>query len=139
MHRLLQLFLLMGCFFVAGAQHTLQVKVTNIGASKGNILLALFREANGFPSNSKNALVLRELPAKKGTVQFEIGNMAPGTYALAVFHDANADGKLNTNLLGIPKEDYGFSNKARPGFRAPTFQEAAFKITGTSIIEIEVK
>ena len=36
-------------------------------------------------------------------------DIAPGTYALAVIHDKNMDGKLATNFLGVPTEGYGFS------------------------------
>jgi uncharacterized protein (DUF2141 family) len=121
------------------AQALLQVTLNNIKSAKGKVLLALFNSEKGFPENSKNAFLLREMPAAKGSVKVNFENIPAGTYAIAVFHDVNLDGKLNTNLLGIPKEDYGFSNKARPGFRAPTFQEAAFKINGNANITIEIK
>jgi uncharacterized protein (DUF2141 family) len=37
-------------------------------------------------------------------------NIPKGIYALAVIYDENMDGKLGTNLLGVPTEGYGFSN-----------------------------
>jgi uncharacterized protein (DUF2141 family) len=123
----------------SNAQLSLSVEVGNISHSKGKILLALFNRSAGFPENSKNAFAVKEIPAIKGKATVKFEGLAPGTYAVAVFHDANSDGKLNTNLLGIPKEDYGFSNNARPGFRAPTFEEAAFKIYQSSTIFIQVK
>lgn len=121
------------------AQNNLEVKVTNIRSAKGKIMLALYRQPNGFPDSPEKAFLLRTLPAQKGALQVALPNVPPGTYALAIFHDANDDGKLNTNLLGIPKEDYGFSNQARPGFRAPTFSEASIKISGNSAHEVEIK
>ncbi|MFI9650852.1 DUF2141 domain-containing protein [Guyparkeria halopsychrophila] len=33
---------------------------------------------------------------------------APGTYALAVIHDENMNGKLDTQWLGIPTEGAAF-------------------------------
>ncbi len=36
-------------------------------------------------------------------------DISPGTYALAVIHDENGNGKLDTNWVGIPTEGYGFS------------------------------
>lgn len=129
-------------FFVltgVAAQTNLQVTVTNIRSAKGKIMLALYKQGKGFPGNPENAFLLRELPARKGGLQVAFNNIPPGNYAIAIFHDANSDGELNTNLLGIPKEDYGFSNKARPGFRAPTFEEASIKITGNAAHEVEIK
>ena len=48
----------------------------------------------------------------KGTYKgsFEI---PPGTYAIGVYIDENDNEKLDTNFLGIPKEQYGFSNNAK--------------------------
>jgi len=47
-------------------------------------------------------------------------------YAVSVFHDENYNGKLDTNLLGIPREGVGASNDARGNFRPPKFGAAAF-------------
>jgi len=47
-----------------------------------------------------------------------------GQYAIKVFHDENANGELDINFLGIPKESYGFSNHARGRFGPPPFAEA---------------
>jgi uncharacterized protein (DUF2141 family) len=35
-------------------------------------------------------------------------HIKPGKYAIAVIHDENCNGKLDTNMFGIPKEGYGF-------------------------------
>jgi uncharacterized protein (DUF2141 family) len=61
--------------------------------------------------------------ARAGTVEFRIPNVRPGSYAIAIFHDLNGDGKLDRNLLGLPNEPYGFSNDVgRRGI--PSFQGA---------------
>jgi uncharacterized protein (DUF2141 family) len=121
------------------AQVSLQVTVNHISSSKGKVLFALFNKENGFPGNAKKAFMIREIAAIKGSVQIAFEDIPAGTYALAVFHDVNNDGELNTNLLGIPKEDYGFSNNARPGYRAPTFKEAAFRFEKSSAISVTIK
>jgi uncharacterized protein (DUF2141 family) len=121
------------------AQASLQVTVQNVSSSKGKVLFALFNQENGFPGNAKKAFLIRETASVKGSVKIAFDNIPAGTYALSVFHDANNDGELNTNLLGIPKEDYGFSNNARPGYRAPTFKEAAFRFEKSSAISVTIK
>jgi uncharacterized protein (DUF2141 family) len=37
--------------------------------------------------------------------------LEPGEYMISVFHDNNKNGKMDYNLLGKPKEGYGFSGK----------------------------
>ncbi len=60
-------------------------------------------------------------------------DILPGTYALAVIHDENMNGKLDTNWLGIPIEGYGFSNDAKGLFGAPSFSAARFPYDGGTI------
>ena len=62
-------------------------------------------------------------PAKAGVVELRLRNVKPGTYAIAVFHDANGNGKLDRSFLGLPSEPYGFSNDV--GRRGPPNFEAA--------------
>ena len=68
------------------------------------------------------------LPARKGVVRAVIGDLPPGTYAISVYHDANGNQELDTNMLGMPREGYGFSNDARGVAGPPSFQAASFKI-----------
>ncbi|MDO6436211.1 DUF2141 domain-containing protein [Cyclobacterium sp. 1_MG-2023] len=37
--------------------------------------------------------------------------LEPGEYMISVFHDNNKNGKMDYNLLGKPKEGYGFSGE----------------------------
>ena len=60
----------------------------------------------------------------------DFADIPPGTYALAVIHDENSNGKLDTNWLGIPTEGYGFSNDAKALLGAPSFAAASFAYDG---------
>jgi uncharacterized protein (DUF2141 family) len=50
----------------------------------------------------------------------------PGVYAVQAFHDVNDNGKVDRNMLGIPREGVAFSNNAPLGLSGPTFARAAF-------------
>lgn len=63
----------------------------------------------------------------------DFAQIAPGTYALAVIHDENLNGKLDANWLGIPSEGYGFSNDARAALGPPSFSAASFAYDGRSV------
>jgi uncharacterized protein (DUF2141 family) len=43
------------------------------------------------------------------------------------------NGKLDTNVLGIPTEGYGFSNDAWAWFGAPSFKAASFTYDGRNL------
>jgi uncharacterized protein (DUF2141 family) len=59
-------------------------------------------------------------------------------YAVMVFHDENSNGKLDKNILGIPKEGYGASNNLARKMRPPTFDEARFSISSDQSVEVKL-
>jgi uncharacterized protein (DUF2141 family) len=105
---------------------SIKINISNIKSDKGEILIALFNKADGFPENADNAFQTAKLKAKKGLQSISMPNIADGRYALAIFHDENGDGKMNKNMLGIPKEGYGVSNNVKNLMSAPAFSEAVF-------------
>jgi uncharacterized protein (DUF2141 family) len=113
----------------------IHVKVLNIRNSTGTVDCALFDSPNGFPIEAlnlaMNAVVIRVRNTKVVRCNFE--DIPPGTYALAVIHDENMNGKLDTNWLGIPKEGYGFSNGVKAFLGAPSFSAASFKYDGGTL------
>lgn len=117
----------------------LTVKLTGISSARGKMMLALFRSADGFPSVHQKAVKIHQVAARTGEMTIVFPQLPAGTYALAVYHDENSDMVLNTNLVGAPKEGYTFSNNARPKFRAPTFDEAAFAIKGATQLSLNIK
>jgi uncharacterized protein (DUF2141 family) len=57
--------------------------------------------------------------------------MKAGAYAIAVVHDADENGELNTSFVGRPKEWWGVSNNAPAHrFGPPKFEEAKFQYEG---------
>lgn len=63
-----------------------------------------------------------------------------GTYGLSAFHDKNRNGKLDTNFLGMPTEDYCASNDARGFMGPPSFEDARFAYgRGTLRLEARMK
>ena len=61
----------------------------------------------------------------------------PGTYAIGVDIDENENMKLDTNFLGIPKEQYGFSNNTK-AFGTPKFEAASFVIDTYKKVQIDL-
>lgn len=105
------------------------IKLENVRNSKGKLRLALYKGQDGYPDNSKKAARLVSVQAKEGTVEVVVEGLPTGNYAVALLHDENENGEMDTNMVGYPKEGYGFSNNNLPAFRAPRYDEAAFELT----------
>ena len=103
------------------------VKVRGVKGDKGEVGCALHSVADGFPMDAAKARQIWLKPTA-GAAECRFTDVAPGRYAVAVAVDLNGNHKTYTNLVGIPKEDWGVSNNVRPKLRAPKFEEAAFTV-----------
>ena len=112
----------------------IHVKILNIRNSTGAVACALFESPVGFPTeflhSATNIMVIK---VRDTQARCDFEDIAPGAYALAVIHDENMNGKLDTNWLGIPTEGYGFSNDAKPLLGAPSFSAASFPYGGRNL------
>jgi uncharacterized protein (DUF2141 family) len=112
----------------------IHVRVLDIRNSTGTVACALFESKAGFPteflSSATNVMVIK---IRKAQARCTFEEIPPGTYAIGVIHDENMNGKLDTGVLGIPTEGYGFSNDARELLRAPSFAAASFKYDGQNL------
>ncbi len=78
------------------------------------------------------------LPAAEGSVTVSADSLAPGEYAIRLFHDQNGNGEMDANMVGIPKEPWGFSNSATGSFGPPKWKKAKFTIDGDTQQTIEL-
>jgi uncharacterized protein (DUF2141 family) len=81
--------------------------------------------------HSATNIVMTKIQDTKARCDFV--DVPPGTYALAVIHDENMDGKLGTNWMGVPTEGYGFSSDAQASMSAPSFEAARFSYDGGNL------
>lgn len=122
----------------AAPNSRLTVEIGGLRNQNGTLCLSLFSSEQGFPNQSDRALASRCIQAGETSASFD--QLALGRYAVAVIHDANNDGKLNTGLLGIPEEGFGFSRNPKIGTRAPSFSDTAFLVSAESTkIQISLK
>ncbi len=108
----------------------LTVQVYNLRSPQGTVRLSLFRSADGFPGDA--AKVFRQAAGKieNGVCTLVLGDLPPGEYAISLLHDENNNLKMDTRLMGIPKEGYGASNDAKVTFGPPKYEDARFVLKG---------
>ena len=116
----------LGFNFTPAAEGTLVLTINNLEAVRGSIFVAVYDKEDNF-RRKEDPVVGRIIPVEKTpAMQVVFEGLNYGRYAVAVFHDQNGNGELDTNALGIPKEPYAFSNNPVVKWSPPAFQEAIF-------------
>jgi len=95
----------------------------------GVVRCGLFREGGWLKDPLFAAIV--KIHNKKALCVFK--EVPRGSYGISAFHDEDNDGKLDTNLVGYPVEEYCASNNARNLMSAPSFRDAKFGYRGGTL------
>ncbi|GAC1647138.1 MAG: DUF2141 domain-containing protein [Acidobacteriaceae bacterium] len=122
----------------APSMYTLTIHMTGFRNNIGNGGVAIFKSPDGWPENNDKAFQHSGVQVENGqaTLKFEV---PAGTYAIAALHDENKNHKLDRNLIGYPKEGFGFANNPHVGLKAPAFNVATVKVTGNMTVEIRMQ
>jgi outer membrane protein len=77
--------------------------------------------------------------AARGDGEYVLDNIVAGEIAVLVYHDENANGFLDKNFIGIPREALAISNNYRPK-GPPSFARASFNLPaeGEHPIDLEM-
>ena len=119
---------------------TLKLEISGLKNNKGFVLIAIFNSELGFPDKNELAVKKIRVPAQVGKIIYDVNDLVPGTYAIALIHDENDNQRLDTGLFGIPKEGFCFSKGAMGTFGPPSFQAASFVHKAPSSIQnLQVK
>ncbi len=116
----------------------LTVHIKQLRSDRGRLAVALFTDPRDFP-DQKRALrgKLVRIVRRQATAVF--ADLRPGTYAVAVLHDENENGKMDFNWLGMPLEGYGFSRDAMGLLGPPAFEDAALAVRVDSSAAIRTR
>ena len=106
---------------LAARSAELDLTVDNVKPG-GALRIAVYGSAADY---RKTAVKELQVPASGNPVSVRIA-LDPGDYAIALYHDRNGNGTLDSNLLGIPTEPYGFSGNARNLMGPATWEQAKF-------------
>lgn len=126
--------LLLSFLAVPAAAAELGVEIERVGAQTGRLTVFVYDSEAAWNGSGEPVRMQRILP--DGTDRLAVGfaGLAPGRYAVVVLHDKDGNRRFDVGPLGIPRDDYGFSNNpvvfARPGFERIAFQLPS---TGTRI------
>lgn len=114
---------------LAGAAD-LTIRIDDVRSADGTVQVAVYDSAGTFLKKAAGAAGEK---AVKGSTSVTVRDLAAGDYAYAIFHDANGNGKMDANMMGIPTEDFAFSNNALGKMGPPRFDEARFTLPAAGL------
>jgi len=116
----------------------LTVTVTGVKSARGELRIALYNSKQQYKAHDarkpeasqgtvfKSAAVkINSVNKSKATYVFK--NVPGGRYAIGAFHDKDGNKKLNSNMLGLPSEPYGFSRDGRGTLGSPAFKDVVIQ------------
>jgi len=136
--------LLMGLLFIGLAsyiqtQHETEIKVTDIRSAKRKILLNVFKDNASYDDEKPyKKLIFEKNEMTKGMLVLRC-ELDPGIYGFTMVDDENGNGKIGKNIIGIPKEGFGFSNFFMEKMKKPTFDDFKVDLKFQSKIVIKLK
>jgi uncharacterized protein (DUF2141 family) len=120
-----------------GQTGNIVVEINGCENSDGVIQIGLYNSKTGFPEYDKSYEGV-SLSASKETVVHKFTSIPAGRYAIAVWHDEDENQKINTNWIGIPSENYGFSLNKFGTFGPPDFEEVSFEVVDNKTITLTI-
>jgi uncharacterized protein (DUF2141 family) len=116
----------------------LTVVIDGFKNDKGDVRVALSNSKKNFKSKDRDAFRKDFARIKDRKAKLVFKDIPFGEYAIRLFHDKNGNGKLDKNFLGIPKEDYGFSNNTGGKSGPLKYEKAKFDFKESMTIEITI-
>ena len=111
-----------------GEMISMPVIVKNIRNLKGHLSIGVFKNASSFDKEKPFKIILiAKKEIENGTLKSSIV-LPSGVYGLSILDDENSDYKMQYNLIGVPKEGFGFSNYYHSGFSKPNFNLFIVKV-----------
>ncbi len=123
------LILLMVSNLLFPTNSSVSIEVNGLKNHKGQLLVAFFKNEDGFPNKSEKAFLRKAVKIKSANNIIVLNDIPTGDYAVSIAHDENMNGKIDYYFIQVPKEGYGFSNIKKPGLFIPAFSKSKISIS----------
>jgi uncharacterized protein (DUF2141 family) len=104
------------------------VDVEGIRSDEGLIAVTLYPDDSRRFLARHGSFYVGRVPARRGTTRVCIYVPAPGTYAVAAYHDANSSRRFDRTGIGLPAEAYGFSGNPPTFLGMPNFRSVRLNV-----------
>jgi uncharacterized protein (DUF2141 family) len=121
-----------GCTGPASATW-LNLTVNGLHSSNGQLAVTLYADKPNKFLAKHGSLYVGRVEAGATAMRTCIFVPKPGVYALALYHDENANQKFDRNGIGFPVEGYGFSNNPSTFAGLPSFRSVRLNVSRTGL------
>ena len=111
----------------------LWINVDRVRSSRGLVAVTVYGDNPRKFLAKRGALYVVRVPAKQGRTRVCVHLPSTGVYGFGVYHDADGDRSIDRNGIGMPAEDFGFSNNPRLLFAIPTFSSVRLSVPRTNM------
>jgi len=120
-------------------QVRLRVRVAGVSEAGGNVTITVYPDESDRFLAKGGKLARQRVAAVSPTTTACFALPAAGTYAIAVYHDANDDHDFNRSFVGMPSEGFGFSGNPKSRLGLPELKEVRFDTQpGDNPVEIRL-
>lgn len=118
----------------------LTVQVTDLRNANGQVAITVYPDDSKRFLAPKGKLDRQRVTAVAPTTEVCFNLPGAGFYAVAIYHDEDADRDFDRTALGWPDEGFGFSNDAPTSVGLPSFEDVRFSVTaGANAILIHTR
>lgn len=140
MKKIITILLLFAGILANAQTGNIRITIPGVKQANGKVQICLYKSADSFLKEDeifKKATIVASIAKSSFTFQ----SIPVGDYAIFVYWDENENDKMDTNFIGIPKEEVGFSRNAIGSFGPPSFEDASFTVAekNTSELVINIK
>ncbi|WP_226015954.1 DUF2141 domain-containing protein [Novosphingobium sp. FKTRR1] len=112
---------------------TVTVDIEGLRSTRGLIQACLTADPITFPDCQKDPQARHVTATAADGPSVVFRHVLPGRYAIALFHDENANGRMDKVLM-VPREGFGFSRDAPIRFGPPRFDAAEFPLGEAALV-----
>ncbi|GGF77598.1 DUF2141 domain-containing protein [Alteromonas lipolytica] len=110
-------------YCISATAANVEIVFSDISSLRGELYIAAYNSADAF--TQKQAFQSQIIRVYKSNQTAVLADLPAGDYSVMAFQDLDANRTLNSNMMGIPTEPYGFSTNPHlmgpPSFDAIRF------------------
>jgi uncharacterized protein (DUF2141 family) len=124
-------------FYSDAQTGTVILEIRGIQVAKGGEIAGAIFIKQHFLNTGKETMS-GSMAVSASQMQLVFEHVPVGVYAMVAFQDIDRNKKLKTNLIGYPKEPFGFSRDAKLKFGPPDFDDAKVEVTNGKTVRVTI-
>ncbi len=127
-------------FQIQREKSTLNIEITDIRNHKGVIRISVYTAEKEYPYHPAKTYLVKKDSLAYGKIKTSITDLYPGYYGMCILDDENNSGQMESNIIGIPLEGFGFANNIKPFLKRPDYDRIVFHLfPGVNHIQLIIR